>query len=309
MRFNPFNRRSSQALVFIFAVIGGMVSPNSLATSDRIRISYGGHPLDSYAVGLIELALAQLEIPIEVDVENREATQGRLKIDVMEGRYDIMWAATTKIDETDMQAIRFPLFKGLLGYRVLIIHADDQKRFSEVKELADLQQFSMGQALDWADTSILKSNGIKVITSSNYPSLFDMLVARRFDAFPRGVMEPWGELAARDLPQLKVEDELLLVYPMPFYFYVKKDNVGLAHLIGLGLEKALENGSFDAYFYSRLTDEFKLDLEALNSRRAIYLSNPNITPGTPIDRSELWLYQDLRGETPAAINIEALEGG
>ena len=46
-----------------------------------------------------------------------------------------------------------------------------------------------------------------------------MVDGDRFDAFPRGVNEPFGELAQRpDLPDLKVEDTILLVYRMPFIY-------------------------------------------------------------------------------------------
>lgn len=285
-------KQSAACRSFLLVVLVWLYAGSAMA-GDKLRISFGCHPLDSYSVGLLELALDQFDTPISLDVTHRAATQGRLKIDVMEGRYDIMWAANTKEDDTDMLPIRFPLFKGLLGYRVMIIHKKDQARFSGVRTLEDLRTFSMGQALDWADTGILRANGIHVIASSNYPSLFDMIAAGRFDAFPRGIMEPKKELASRDLPQLTIENELVLVYPMPFYFYVKKDNVALAHLIGLGLEKAIANGSFDEYFFTKLEQEFKLDLKEIKRRRPIYMSNPNLSPLTPIARKELWLYDKL----------------
>lgn len=246
-------------VVAVIGVLLGANVPVSHATTETVRISFGGHPLDQYAVGLLELAFSEIQLPMALDITKRTATQGRLKLEVMKGKYDIMWAASTQIDEHDMLPIRIPILKGLLGYRVLIIHAEDQRRFNEVATLEDLKAFSMGQAFDWADTSVLKANGFEVVTSSNYPSLFNMLVARRFDAFPRGIMEPWGELAVRDLPSLQVENSLVLVYPMPFYFFVKKDNLVLAKLVELGLEKSLASGSFDRYFSHNLSTEFKLD--------------------------------------------------
>lgn len=285
----------------VAAVIGlllGAYVPAGVATTETVRISFGGHPLDAYAVGLLELAFSEIDMPMELKITERSATQGRLKLEVMKGKYDIMWAASTAVDEADMLPIRIPMLKGLLGYRVLIIHAGDQQRFNDVATLDDLKAFSMGQALDWADTGVLKANGFEVVTSSNYPSLFNMLVARRFDAFPRGIMEPWGELAARDLPSLKVEDSLVLVYPMPFYFFVKKDNLVLAKLVELGLEKSLASGSFDRYFTHHLNAEFKLDPTILEGRKHIYLTNPTLTPQTPLARKELWFATDtlLKGE-------------
>lgn len=279
-------------MVVVSSVLVALGKPMSALANDKIRISFGGHPLDQYAVGALQLALKQLGAPLEVSITERSATQGRLKLEVIKGQYDIMWAASTPVDEEDMLPVRFPMLKGLLGYRVLIIHSEDQVRFDKVTTLDELKQFSFGQALDWADTGILKSNGFNVITSSNYPSLFDMMQARRFDAFPRGVVEPWGELAQRDLPNLTVENKLVIVYPMPFYFFVKKDNVSLAKLVELGLEKALANGEFDRYFAQSLEQGFKLDLSVLEGRRFIHLTNPHLTSATPLMRSELWLFSD-----------------
>jgi hypothetical protein len=102
---------------------------------------------------------------------------------------DLFWATTSLDREEALRPIRIPLLKGLMGHRVLLIQADDQDTFSQVKTLEDLQKLRAGQGADWPDTGILRSNGIEVVTSSYYDALPRMLAAGRFDFFPRGAAE------------------------------------------------------------------------------------------------------------------------
>lgn len=45
-----------------------------------------------------------------------------------------------------------------------------------------------------------------------------MLDGGRFAAYPRGVHEPWSEIAGRPELELAVEKKLMLAYKMPMYF-------------------------------------------------------------------------------------------
>jgi hypothetical protein len=64
-----------------------------------------------------------------------------------------------------------------------------------VHSLADLKPMRFGQGSDWPDTAVLRDNGLQVVTSQNYASLFRMLDAGRFDLFPREVLVAWDEQA------------------------------------------------------------------------------------------------------------------
>jgi hypothetical protein len=135
----------------------------------------------------------------------------------------------------------------------------------------------------------MRANGFSMVTSSSYENLFGMLIARRFDAFPRGLNEAQRELEARRhiYPQLAVERTLALYFPFPVYFWVNRNNVALARRIERGLRLALADGSFRKLFETyHATEIAKLRREP---RRVIQLDNPLLPPGTePPDTGWWW---------------------
>jgi len=184
------------------------------------------------------------------------------------------------------------LFKGLLGYRIFIINKNNQAKFDHVKTLADLKQLTVGQGRTWADARILEANGFKVIKANKYPNLFYMVEGGRFDGFPRGVHEPFGELDARPNMELGIEKNLMVYYQMPFYLFVSKNNKKLKAILEDGFEKAIADGSFDATF---LADKAVQDVIAkanMKNRLVFRLSNPTLSKETPINRPELWFDPD-----------------
>jgi ABC-type amino acid transport substrate-binding protein len=195
--------------------------------------------------------------------------------------------------EARLLPIRIPINKGVLGWRLGLIRKGDQGLFAGIKTLEDLKRVRLAQGQDWPDTQILQANGINVITAPRYEGLFKMLVVKRFDYFPRSIMEIWDEQA--DNPDtLEVESHLALHYFYDAYFMVNRKSTRLAQDIREGLEKAIANGSFDKLFQQYYGDRLR---EAhLETRTVIELKNPLLTPGTPSDRPELW-YDFRRGST------------
>jgi hypothetical protein len=199
----------------------------------------------------------------------------------------VIWTMTDKEREQQLRPIRIPLCKGLFGYRVLLIRQDEQRRFNHVKSLKDLASLSAGQGTHWPDTSIMQENGLRVMTAETTESLFRMLKAKRFDYFPRGISEAWFELGQRNEAHLAVEENLLLYYPTAIYFFVNKDNEALAKRIETGLEKLIDNGNFDAFFYSH--PRVSSGLEHLIHRRVIHLKNHLLPAATPVNNPRYWI--------------------
>jgi len=177
----------------------------------------------------------------------------------------------------------------LLGHRLFIIRQGDQARFDGIRSLEQLKQIPLGQGRTWADTEILRSAGLKVVTTNKYVNLFPMLEGGRFDAFPRGAHEPWAEVRDWAHLDLTVEEGLMLVYRMPLYFFVDREDRELARDLEEGLNRAIADGSFDQHFFSHELVRDVLRQANLQDRRAFFIDNPNMTPETPLDRDELWL--------------------
>ena len=200
-----------------------------------------------------------------------------------------MWGGTTRELEERLHPIRYPLFKGLLGHRIFVIRQGDQHLFDQIETLEQLRQIKLGQGRVWSDTQILEAAGMRVVKTNAYENLFPMLEGGRFDAFPRGASEPWVELVQWENLNLTVEKKLAIVYPMPAYFFVSKDNITLARDIEIGFEKAIKDGSFDKIFFADTEIQKVLSLANLANRRLFRINNPFLSPKTPLDRQELCL--------------------
>lgn len=270
------------------AILFVMALGATVASGETLRVLQGPHPLDEYAIGALKVAVSQLDAEYQVEVKHDEVTQTRVMEQVKLDRLDVMWLASNQKVEDELLPIRFPLLKGLLGYRVSIINPNNQHRFMGIDSMADLKQLSFGQGYGWPDVGILESNGLNVMTTSKYQNLFYMVEGGRFDAFPRGVLEPWVELKNFEQLGLTVDSEIVMVYPLPFYLFVSPDRPELAAQIARGFELALRNGAFDRYFYSQEMTKVALERANLKDREVFRLSNPSLPPKTPLEREELW---------------------
>lgn len=273
------------------------VAIHSAYGQTTLRVNQTDHPLDEFAVGALRIALEYMEGEYELAITEDPITQTRAIERLESDQMDVMWLASNREVETRLEPIRFPLLKGLLGYRVFIINPASQSKMNRIESEADLEQLTFGQGAGWPDIAILEANGLEVITTSKYENLFFMVEGGRFDAFPRGVLEPWTELAARpDLP-LTVEENLVLVYPLPFYLFVSPDNVDLGEAIHAGLDRALAAGRYDEYFLKHPMINDALTRSNLANRRAFEMENPTLTEQTPRAREGYWLDLDSLSES------------
>ncbi|MCH8542130.1 MAG: transporter substrate-binding domain-containing protein [Alcanivorax sp.] len=225
--------------------------------------------------------------------------QSRALSELAAGRsLDVVWTMTSREREAALLPVRIPLLRGLGGYRLLLIRQDDAPRFAEITDVAGLRAMQAGQGHDWPDTDILAANGIPVQRVAGYEPLFMMLQQRRFDFLPRMLNEPWQEVAQRPDMGLMVEPELLLYYPTASYFFVGPDNTALADRLRQGLERALEDGSFETLFREHPINRQALNQARLGQRRVLVLDNPLLPPETPLDDARLWF--DMARDLPPA---------
>jgi len=264
--------------------------------AEPLRMVQGNNSLESYAKGLLKLALSKVPNKYDWEESVPNTAEERVVSMLMDNKLDVVWYATTKDLEERMQPIRICIYRGMLGYRVLMIKRGAQNKFNGIKTLEDLKRVSLGQGRFWADTSVLTANNLNVVKVLKYEGLFYMLDGGRFDAFPRGVHEPWSEMQRYPKLELDVEQNLLLSYINPFYFFVNKSNTQLAKDIERGLRIALEDGSFNEYFMNDPTVKDVITKANLKSRTLIRLENPGLPEKTPINDKLLWLDPYTLGE-------------
>lgn len=277
--------KSCSLLCVFLAVLG---SSSVFAETYKVNQSEAD-PNGPYMAAMIKLAFEHLGRKVELQPVTEDMTQTRLQEDTLHGKLDIMWAGTSKELEEQLEPVRIPIFKGLLGHRLLIIRKDDQAKFDRVNSIEDLRQIPLGQGTAWIDTKILEANGLKVVKTMKYQNLFYMVDGGRFDAFPRAVFEPFSEVDKHPELNLAVEKRLMLVYKSDFYLFVNKRNKQLARDLELGLNRAIADGSFEKVFLSAPSVQEAITKGNLKNRVVIPLNNPFNSDETPIDRAELWI--------------------
>ena len=181
-----------------------------------------------------------------------------------------VFARSTSADiERQFLPVRIPIDKGLISWRVFLVRADMEAKLAAVESLSDLKAFSVGSFVTWADTAILRAAGFKVVTGDSYEGLFRMLVDRKFDCFSRSADEAYREYDERraKLPDMRVEQKLLLHFPTTRYFFLRRGDEGqrLAERIATGLDTLIQTGSFDAYFM-----RYKASLDSITQGQGSY---------------------------------------
>ena len=246
----------------------------------------------NYAFQLLQLALSKSGTEYRFQTAGVVMNQDRVVLEIEAGRtIDVAPLPASAERETRLLPIRIPIQKGALGWRLGLIRKGDQELLAHINTLQDLKSVRLAQGPEWPDTKILEGNGISVITASRYDGLFKMLEAKRFDYFPRSILEIWDE-QANHADTLVVEPHLALHYPYDAYFMVNRKNLRLAQDIRAGLESAIRDGSFDRLFQQYFGEWIRK--AHLDTRTVIELKNPLLSPETPANRPELW-YDFRRG--------------
>ena len=255
--------------------------PSSLETASTI---------DEYPIKLLALALDQTGVSYQLIPSDNFLSKGKAIDRLQDNReINIVWGMTNVQREKDLLPIRIPIFKGLIGWRLFLIRQDMAERFTYIQQFEHLVKLSPLQGREWPDTKILQSNGFDVITERNQTSLMKMLGRAQGDFFPRSIIEVWEELERSKVAneiQIQIQPSLGIRYPAAIYFFVNKKSVPLANLIETGLEKAIENGTYEALF----VENYKTYIEkAQIENRTFYpLENAFLPEETPLDRKELW---------------------
>lgn len=288
----------TKILQYGILVVAAVAVPLLAAETKTVVTNMKSNVQTDYMNGLLKLALSYSSKNYIFSTTSEVYSRPRVMESVKSGAISVMWGGTSEEMERDFIPIRIDAYRGLMNHRLLFIRQGDQARFDKIQTLEDLKQVRFGQGRSWQDASILENAGLNVVKTTKKPSLYHMLDGGRFDAFPRGANEVWTELSAFPELKLTVEKNLVLIYPLPTYFFVSHKDPVLANDIEFGLESAIKDGAFNRYFYGSPEVQEALGKADLAKRRAIRINNPYLPKATPLDRKELWL--DLMGTTALA---------
>lgn len=176
--------------------------------------------------------------------------------------------------QENLAYIPFPLDRGALSYRICFMRDDIKPLVKEITRIAQLQNFTFGTGIGWADTKVLRHNHLQVIEASNVVSLFRMTKASRVDLFCRGPSEYFYEQQHESSLGLTSDKHLALYYPLPKFFFVHKGNHALLHRVKKGLDIAYKDGSFNKLWRERHGKGIKA--ANLKQRNIVKMENPLI---------------------------------
>lgn len=256
----------------LFAEAGVIKIASSI--SDKNNSNYG------YIIEVLNLALEksypkypqkQLKTLELTNVETERVVR-LLTSDVI----DLFWTGYSAKNNQRMRAIPFPIYRGLLGQRLFIIHKDNLAKFQAIVSPFQLKALTACQGMYWTDTDILAFNQYKVRPVALYSSMFKMVQAKRCDYFPRSVIEAHGEIDAfkNKYPDLIIFDSILLEYPLAYLFYVNNENPELAKQLEYGLSRAIADGSFENLFLNHAIFKSILPLSQWSNKLRFKLDNP-----------------------------------
>jgi hypothetical protein len=218
-----------------------------------------------------------------------EITHGRTLRLLSDNLIDVFWSGTNIQREKDLLPIRIPIFKGLLGYRVLLIHKSNHEKFIGITK-KELQSLIACQGEHWPDSDIFEDNHFQVARIARFDLMFKILNQRRCDYFPRSIFEGYAELisAQRLYPNLMMFDDVILQYDFPMYYFVNRGNPALAAQIEYGFIQANSDGSLQELMSRHAVTKGLFPLSQWQNKKYIYLFNNYLPPLTPINDNNLW---------------------
>lgn len=238
----------------------------------------------------------------ELLVSSQETAQERQLRSLEHELLDVTWSVTSLEREQHFLPIRIPIMAGLFGKRALLVR-EGETRFENVESLEDLQRFRAVLGYDWPDTRIFKANNIPVLETT-YRASFRIVSEGFADMFPRSVMEIEEELEDSRLSQgLTIDNNLIVSYASPIFFFVGSDNHQLAGRIAQGLLILFETGRFQTLLTQQ--EGYKQGMSLISGRRIIDIQNPLLSEQSKLALERFLPEFELSVETALYIEKES----
>lgn len=283
------NYRYSKALFYLLLFSTFLAQAKTHHPVPTKHIVYAGTERESYSIKLLKHVLSYDEkTHYQLSAFGKYLPKMR-EFDLL-GKHngiDVVIGGATIEREQLALPIRFPILQGLYGWRIALVHKENKNILRDINNLSDFKKLRALQFHTWSDSETLRLNNIKLVKGTDIKGLYLMLDNKRADYFLRSVLEIDGDLARHRHLAIEKEASTLVWYPKAVYFYVGNNQPSLAKSIKTGLELALKDGSFKKLFMSYY-GEIISTLQK-EHRQVFKLTNPLLSPLTPLDRPELWL--------------------
>ena len=263
-------------LVYLLCSFSGYAN-----TQLSVRYSAGSHPYSAELLALVLSKSAITIVPVEVPSIPSQTRAIRLLGD--KNGIDVFWGVTSAKWEKQAKAILIPIDKGLLGYRIPLVHVSNKNMFAEVTHSGQLRSFLFGLRQDWPDSAIFERNELSTLRYGTGAKPIEMLRTGHIDALAYDIFD-----VSKNYGNDVIHDQHIAIrYPSAVYFFVANNNETLHKLLQDGLLAAIADGSFDALFYQYFAAA--IAQANLKNRRIIELINPLLPRSAPIQQQQFWL--------------------
>lgn len=199
------------------------------ATTKPVTLVYAkpiqqGDSSKLYQVRLLSAALQHAGVKHQLVEADVPIVQDRsLRTVAVENGIDVFWSVTTIEREQLLTPVRFPIDKGLFGWRLLLLSPQAAAKTADLRSLTTLKKLVYTQGHDWPDTEILRANKLKVLVSNQYHSMFEMLATNRVDASP-GPCWRSGASLLKPPDHYRLKLALCCIIPRPFTTFSHRAN-------------------------------------------------------------------------------------
>lgn len=288
---------SRVCLLFVLLVLLAGVCPsgNSLAL-DIVRVTSPRSDQDKrriYSTTLLEMILESTREDFgeyRIRFFPEDCTRARELHEIASGEnINVCVVPTSSEWESKAIAIRIPVMKGLMGYRLFLVDRAKAGQFTELRTLEDFKKLRAGYGCRWPITAVLHKQGFCIVGSNGYEELFHMLRANRFDYFARGLNDIFMEYETRPglAEDVVIEGGHAMYLAMPVYIFVSPAYPEVASRLRAGFERIMADGSFDRLFARyHCTSLLKA---RLGERHIFVVDNPDLSPETPLHDPALWV--------------------
>lgn len=147
------------------------------------------------------------------------------------GELDVAWGGDSRWRSTHLLKVDFPLMKGGLGWRGMVVRKGDQYKISGFRSIADFnrERLVACQGLNWPDATILRHAGFRVLEVQGLDSMMNMLGNLRCDFLPLSVYEGQTEVeaVAHRFKNLTFIYQPIIRYPLNMYFFCQCRETGV----------------------------------------------------------------------------------
>lgn len=266
-----------------------------VSAMDHVRLLKSQSDLDNRETYKNDVLRRALEITVPeygafvITIDGPRMSRKRALTEIKTGELvNVYMSPASSLWNENTIVIKVPIRRGLLSYRLLLVHKTDLPKFKNVKTAEDLRFFRVGLQTGWEAVEIFNQLGFQTVITPSYDGLFKMLDVHRFDFIPRGINDVFDELDSLKTltPNIVIEPTLALYIVQPTYVYVSLTEPRLAQRIAKGLSLMVESGELKKIFYKSFGAA--LDRAKLSQRRMIKIDNPLFEDEELLKNKKMW---------------------